>query len=74
MKKAFISVFLMLFLAFSVPVFADGDIPTGGKACTPTEQNPCPPRSGRQAINDEGKPINTNIDWVTFWLRYYLFR
>ena len=34
MKKVFRISFLLIVLCFAVPVYADGDIPTGNKTCT----------------------------------------
>jgi hypothetical protein len=55
MKKLFKVGFLLIVLCFAVPVYAEGDIPTGNKACT---QN-CAGGLQEETILDPAKPDET---------------
>jgi len=73
MKKLFKISFLLAVLCFAVPVYADGDIPTGNKTCTQncgglydgTTTNPTAPDDENQnePTNDE-----TTIEEIYTWI------
>jgi hypothetical protein len=69
MKKLFKISFLLAVLCFAVPVYADGDMPTGNKTCT---QNCGGLYDGTTPTNpnntDEQKPDESTIGEIYSWI------
>ena len=67
MKKLFKISFLLAILCFAVPVYADGDMPTGSKTCT---QN-CGLYDGTTTsptVSDDKKLEDSSIEEIYSWI------
>jgi hypothetical protein len=76
MKKLFKISFLLAVLCFAVPVYADGDMSTGGKTCTQncgglydgTNPNPTDSDTDSDLKPDTDEQDKTTIEEIYLWI------
>ncbi len=68
MKKLLKISFLLAILCFTVPVYADGDMPTGSKTCTQNCGGLYDGTNGSQTVSDDKNLDDSGIGEIYSWI------